>query len=273
MRAALAGRYNTVRPFLALLGESAALHAAPGGERVLGRGPRACPSWLGAGWYRNRSPRSEIDAELVTPAWKRAVYANTGLPAGAVDRDAYVVCVLEAAAPGAGSARRVRPALASLGRPAGAAARRRAVGGGPRGRAGRAQPHRPGADAPGPSADHAGRGVEADRRPPRRGRRRRPGPGRARPEAAPGWSSTTSTRSTNPDSLVGCGRRRRRCCRASTCPNCCWRCTPGPGSWTPTPTSPTSRRAARTSVSVAALLVAEACNIGLTPVINPVSRR
>ena len=35
MRAALAGRYNTVRPFLTLLGESTALHAAPGGERVL----------------------------------------------------------------------------------------------------------------------------------------------------------------------------------------------------------------------------------------------
>jgi hypothetical protein len=32
----------------------------------------------------------------VTPAWKRAVYASTELPAGAVDRDAYVVCVLEA---------------------------------------------------------------------------------------------------------------------------------------------------------------------------------
>ncbi len=37
----------------------------------------------------------EIDAELVTPAWKRAVYANPDLPVGAVDRDAYVVCVLE----------------------------------------------------------------------------------------------------------------------------------------------------------------------------------
>ena len=37
----------------------------------------------------------EIDAELVTPAWKRAVFANADLPAGAVDRDAYVVCVLE----------------------------------------------------------------------------------------------------------------------------------------------------------------------------------
>jgi hypothetical protein len=35
MRVALAGRYNTVRPFLTLLGESSALRAAPGGERVL----------------------------------------------------------------------------------------------------------------------------------------------------------------------------------------------------------------------------------------------
>jgi len=32
MRAALVGRYNTVRPFLTLLGESSALHAAPGGD-------------------------------------------------------------------------------------------------------------------------------------------------------------------------------------------------------------------------------------------------
>ena len=38
---------------------------------------------------------AEIDAELVMPTWARAVYANVGLPAGAVDRDAYVVCVLE----------------------------------------------------------------------------------------------------------------------------------------------------------------------------------
>jgi hypothetical protein len=37
----------------------------------------------------------DIDAALVPPVWKRAVYANPDLPAGAVDRDAYVVCVLE----------------------------------------------------------------------------------------------------------------------------------------------------------------------------------
>ena len=37
----------------------------------------------------------EIDADLVTPAWRRAVYANPDLPPGAVDGDAYVVCILE----------------------------------------------------------------------------------------------------------------------------------------------------------------------------------
>lgn len=37
----------------------------------------------------------EIDSKLVPPAWRRAVFNNADLPAGAVDRDAYVVCVLE----------------------------------------------------------------------------------------------------------------------------------------------------------------------------------
>jgi hypothetical protein len=37
----------------------------------------------------------DIDADLVPPAWRPAVYANRALPVGAVDRDAYVVCVLE----------------------------------------------------------------------------------------------------------------------------------------------------------------------------------
>ena len=95
MRAALAGRYNTVRPFLTLLGESAALHAAPGGERVLAA-VRALPELARRRVTQKPLTGEEIDSELVTPAWKRAVYASTGLPAGAVDRDAYVVCVLEA---------------------------------------------------------------------------------------------------------------------------------------------------------------------------------
>jgi TnpA family transposase len=37
----------------------------------------------------------EVDAELVPAMWKRAVFSNGKLPPGAVDRDAYVVCVLE----------------------------------------------------------------------------------------------------------------------------------------------------------------------------------
>jgi hypothetical protein len=37
----------------------------------------------------------EVDDKLVPPAWRKAVYANPELPTGAVDRDAYVVCVLE----------------------------------------------------------------------------------------------------------------------------------------------------------------------------------
>ena len=94
LRAALARRYNTVRPFLTMLGESTALHAAPGGERVLA-GVRALPELARRRVARKPLTDAEIDAELVTPAWKRAMFANADLPAGAVDRDAYVVCVLE----------------------------------------------------------------------------------------------------------------------------------------------------------------------------------
>lgn len=37
----------------------------------------------------------EIDGKLVPPHWHQAVYANAEQPEGTVDRDAYVVCVLE----------------------------------------------------------------------------------------------------------------------------------------------------------------------------------
>jgi hypothetical protein len=83
MRAALAGRYNTVRPFLTLPGEPAALHAAPGGERVLAAA-RALPELARRRVTQKPLTGEEIDSELVTPAWKRAVYASTELPAGAV---------------------------------------------------------------------------------------------------------------------------------------------------------------------------------------------
>jgi TnpA family transposase len=94
MRAALATRYATVRPFLALLGESKALDAASAGERVLA-GVRGLPALARRKvGVKPLLPR-EVDDKLVPQAWRKAVYANRGLPQGAVDRDAYVVCVLE----------------------------------------------------------------------------------------------------------------------------------------------------------------------------------
>ncbi|MER6691671.1 Tn3 family transposase [Streptomyces minutiscleroticus] len=94
MRAALANRYATVRPFLALLGESKALDAASAGKRVLA-GVRALPALARRKvGVKPLLPR-EVDDKLVPPAWRKAVYANPDLPQGAVDRDAYVVCVLE----------------------------------------------------------------------------------------------------------------------------------------------------------------------------------
>ncbi|MEU7028938.1 Tn3 family transposase [Streptomyces sp. NPDC046275] len=94
MRAALTNRYATVRPFLALLGETSALGAAPVGARVLA-GVRRLPA-LARRRVKDKPllPR-EVDDKLVPPAWRKAVYANPALPAGSVDRDAYVVCVLE----------------------------------------------------------------------------------------------------------------------------------------------------------------------------------
>lgn len=92
MREKLGLRYNTVRPFLSLLGESEALNAAPAGRRIL-KAVRRLPA-LSRRRVKDRPllPR-EVDADLVPAMWKRAVFSNAKLPQGAVDRDAYVVCV------------------------------------------------------------------------------------------------------------------------------------------------------------------------------------
>jgi hypothetical protein len=94
MREKPALRYDTVRPFRSLLGESDALGAAPAGRRVL-TAVRRLPV-LSRRRVKDRPllPR-EVDAELVPAMWKRAVFSNSKLPQGAVDRDAYVGCVLE----------------------------------------------------------------------------------------------------------------------------------------------------------------------------------
>lgn len=94
MRVALAEKYRTVRPFLALLAGTGSLAASPAGAAVLSA-VKVLPE-LAA-----RRPRirpllpAEVDESLVPPVWRRAVYANPELPPGTVDRDAYVLCVLE----------------------------------------------------------------------------------------------------------------------------------------------------------------------------------
>jgi TnpA family transposase len=94
LRVALAERYRTVRPFLPLLGESSSLFATAGGAKVLAA-VKALPA-LAARKVKVKPLReTDIDTELVPSIWKRAVFHHPGLPPGAVDRDAYVVCVLE----------------------------------------------------------------------------------------------------------------------------------------------------------------------------------
>ncbi|MGA6152067.1 DUF4158 domain-containing protein [Stenotrophomonas sp. NPDC087984] len=94
LRGALALRYNTVKPFLSLLGESKALDAAPAGRRIL-TGVQRLPALSRRKVGEKPLLPREIDEKLVPAHWRKAVYANTDLPQGAVDRDAYVVCVLE----------------------------------------------------------------------------------------------------------------------------------------------------------------------------------
>nr|WP_244320593.1 Tn3 family transposase [Streptomyces melanosporofaciens] len=86
MRRLLATRYNTVRPFLSLLGESPALGAASGGKRILEAVKRLPVLARRKVKAKPLLPR-EIDAKLVPAAWKKAVYSNPDLPEGAVDRE------------------------------------------------------------------------------------------------------------------------------------------------------------------------------------------
>lgn len=68
--------------------------AASGGKRVLA-GVRGLPALARRKVSVKPLLPREVDDMLVPPAWRKAVYANPDLPQGAVDRDAYVVCVLE----------------------------------------------------------------------------------------------------------------------------------------------------------------------------------
>ncbi len=94
MRVELGERYRTVRPFLPILSQSLSLAAAPGGARVL----TAVASLPGLAARKVKARPllpTEIDEGLVPAMWKRAIYANPAIAEGGVDRDAYAVCVLE----------------------------------------------------------------------------------------------------------------------------------------------------------------------------------
>lgn len=90
MRAELAKRYATVRPFLPLLGEVLPLRAAPAGEPVLGA-VRGLADLVG----RKRVRRAEIDEQLLSGSWRRLVLSNPDLPPDIVDHRAWALCVLE----------------------------------------------------------------------------------------------------------------------------------------------------------------------------------
>nr|WP_217505618.1 hypothetical protein [Streptomyces lunaelactis] len=87
LRGALALRYNTVKPFLSLLGEPKALDAATGGMRIL-TGVKRLPALSRRKVSEKPLLPREVDEKLVPPHWRKAVYANADLPEGAVDRDA-----------------------------------------------------------------------------------------------------------------------------------------------------------------------------------------
>lgn len=90
MREALAYRYNTVRPFSSLLGDTKMLNAAPEGKRVLAA-VRRLPALNRRRVDDKPLLKREIDDKVVPPAWRKAVYANKDLAQGAVDRNAYVL--------------------------------------------------------------------------------------------------------------------------------------------------------------------------------------
>jgi TnpA family transposase len=83
-----------VRPFLILLGEAAWLRSVASGTKVL-EAVRALSDLAVRKRCTGPLMPSDIDPDMVPPVWRRAVYANQTLPIGSVDRDAYAVCVLE----------------------------------------------------------------------------------------------------------------------------------------------------------------------------------
>jgi len=89
-RAELVKRYATVRPFLASLVEVVDFGAVGAGEEVL-QAFRRLPELVG----RKKVRPSEVASKLVTGTWRRLVFGRPGARADVVDHRAYVFCVLE----------------------------------------------------------------------------------------------------------------------------------------------------------------------------------
>lgn len=89
-RAELVKRYATVRPFLPMLSEVVTFGAVEPGRRVLDA-VRRLPELVG----RKRVRSEEVSRELVTGVWRRLVFENPDLGPGVVDHRAYAFCVLE----------------------------------------------------------------------------------------------------------------------------------------------------------------------------------
>jgi TnpA family transposase len=89
-RAELVKRYATVRPFLTLLADVLPLAATDAGQPTL-----AAVRGLADLTGRKRVPAEEVVGEVVAGSWRRLVYAPD-LPAGTVDVRAYALCVLDA---------------------------------------------------------------------------------------------------------------------------------------------------------------------------------
>ncbi|WP_192580527.1 Tn3 family transposase [Micromonospora sp. ALFpr18c] len=92
-RQAIAARYGVVRPFVRLLAETLPLHAAPAGVTLLTEIRGGLPTLLRRQISRKPLTTADLNMALVPPMWRRAVLDNPALD-GAADRDAYVMCLL-----------------------------------------------------------------------------------------------------------------------------------------------------------------------------------
>jgi len=161
MRRLLATRYNTVRPFLPLLGESPALGAASAGKRIL-EAVRRLPALARRKVKVKPLLPREIDAKLVPPAWRSAVYSKPGATRGGGGPRRVRGVRAGAAVQGAELPECVRLSVEPVGRPAGEAAGGQAVGGRGRRRPARAEPGRAGRGASRGAGARFGRGLAAD---------------------------------------------------------------------------------------------------------------